>query len=189
MKRGIKFLSIFFAVFAILSTFSILTFAADKDITQAANKAEYKVEFVSSLDEKEKTVYLEGNRIFIYKVPADAVISSDLINKKYMCGTITTNKDGRAQLNVEPGTYIVKEDNFTYNGSEYEAEFLTFTVSDTTPSFTVYFKHSKVVKPEEPIWAPFTGQSMTTTIAAATALIFGTTGVIILAKKKKDEEI
>lgn len=192
MKSVKKITCILFVALIFISSFSILSFAADSfQATRALGDQVYKVEFISSLDEKDGTIYIEDSTINIYKIPEGSAVSSELVNDKYLYKKVTTDKNGKAELNVIPGTYLIKENNFKRDGKEYQAEFITLNVTEKTNYFTVYSKHSLVSKdnPQQPDTPfnplnPHTGDSAVLTYAALGVLVASVIIIVVVARKK-----
>lgn len=197
MKSVKKLTCILFVALIFISSFSVLSFAADTfQADRSSGNSKYEVEFISSLDEKDGTAYINNSVINVYKIPEGSAISSELVNEKYLYKKVKTDEDGKAKLNVVPGTYLIKENNFKRDGKEYQAEFITLNVTEKTNYFTVYLKHSLVSKdnPQQPDDDPFnplnphTGDSPVLTYVALGALVASVIIIVVVARKKKKPE-
>lgn len=192
MKSVKKITCILFVALIFISSFSVLSFAADSlQADHASGDRVYKIEFISSLNEKDGTVYIENSTINIYKIPEGSAVSSELVNDKHLCKKITTDKDGKAELNVEPGIYLIKENNFKKDGKEYQAEFITLNVTEKTNYSPVYLKHSLVPKdnPQQPDTPfnplnPHTGDSAVLTYVALGVLVASVIIIVVITRKK-----
>lgn len=144
MKSIKKIISILFAVCIILSSFGVIALAADAPKAETSMGDQlFKIEFESSLDEKQGKEFVSNSLIKIYQVPENATLSSAFINEQYIIGKAITDNNGKATVELAPGTYIVTENNFRHNGKEYRADPIKFTVKQGTVLLDnkLQFKH------------------------------------------------
>lgn len=190
MKSVKKIISMLFAVCIILSSLTVLATAAGSFIPdRSLGDQVYKVEFVSQLDEKKGTTYIDNSEIEVYKVPENTFsLKEHFINNNNLFCKVTTDKNGKADISgLVPGFYVAKEKNFKYNGKEYKSEPLTFEITEKDNYFTLYFKHS-VSNNIFPIDNPITGDNAAPVFIAFGLIIAASVCIILVSHKKKNKK-
>ena len=202
-----KILGIIAVLMVMVSAFSVLSFAANSDkatATDVKKAAEQSVEtigaitklktlvnvkIISSVDTESGTAFIPNSDINIYKVSSSSDLKESNIKGKNLFAKAKTGDKGEVDIAMEPGYYIIDEQDFELDGVKYDADIMYLEVSGKAQSLTVYLKHTVIDETpqttQKPSNIPFTGTSLAVTAVAASSMMCAAFVVLVLSKRRE----